>query len=69
MIHNDIADQIISYLVEDKLLTDKQVAHATKVKSKIVSSKRILDVIKDLKYVTDDQIKKALTHHKHSFRI
>ncbi|MCP4670892.1 MAG: Flp pilus assembly complex ATPase component, partial [Desulfobacula sp.] len=69
LIHNDIADQIISFLVKDKLLTDKQVAHATKVKSKIVSSKRILDVIKDLKYVTDDQIKKALTHHKHSFRI
>lgn len=66
---NDIADQIISYLIEDKLLTDKQVQHATKVKSKIVSSKRILDVIKDLKYITDDQIKKALTHHKHSFRI
>jgi len=66
---HDISDQIISFLIKDKLLTDKQVEHATKVKSKIVSSKRILDVIKELKYITDDQIKQSLTQHKHTFRI
>ena len=66
---NDIADQIITYLIEDKLLVDKQIQHAKKVQSKIVSPKSILDVIKDLNYVTDEQIKKALTNHKHSFRI
>jgi len=66
---NDIADQIISYLIEAKLITSKQVQHAQKIKSKIVSSKRILDILKELKYITGDQIKQALISHKHSFKI
>ncbi|MCK5164257.1 MAG: type II/IV secretion system protein [Desulfobacula sp.] len=66
---NDITDQIISCLIKEKLITDEQVRHAKKIKSKIVSSKRLLDILKDLKYVTDKQIKTALAHHKHSLKI
>ncbi len=66
---NDITDQIVSCLVKEGLITDEQVEHAQKVKSKIVSSKRLLDILKELRYITEDQIKLALTHHKHSFKI
>ncbi|MCP3875911.1 MAG: Flp pilus assembly complex ATPase component [Desulfobacteraceae bacterium] len=66
---NDITDQIISCLIKDNLITDKQVQHAQKIKSKIVSSKRLIDILKDLKYVSEEQIKTALTHNKHTFKI
>ena len=69
LMKNDITDQIISCLIEENLITDKQVRHAKKVKAKIVSSKRLLDILKDLKYVTKEQIKTALARHKHSFKI
>ena len=66
---NNITDPIISCLIKEKLITDKQYQHAKKVKGKIVSSKRLLDILKDLNYVTDEQIKTALARHKHSLKI
>ncbi|RLC18441.1 MAG: secretion system protein E, partial [Deltaproteobacteria bacterium] len=66
---NNITDPIISCLIQEKLITDKQYRHAQKVKGKIVSSKRLLDILKDLNYVTDEQIKTALARHKHSLKI
>lgn len=67
--NNDISDQIVSCLLQENLLTEEQVLHAGKVASKIVSSKRFIDILKDLKYVTDNEIKDALTRHKKSFKI
>lgn len=66
---NDITEQIIACLIKENLITDKQVSHAKKIKSKIISSKRFLDILKDLNYVTDKEIKRALSNHQHSFRI
>ncbi len=66
---NDITNQIVSCLVKEKLISDKQIQHAKKVKLKLVSTKRLIDVLKELNYVTEEQIKSALSNHSHSFRI
>ena len=66
---NNITDQIISCLIKENLITEKQLNHAEKVKSKLISSKRLLDILKELNYVTEEQIKTALTKHKHVFKI
>ncbi|MCP3900946.1 MAG: Flp pilus assembly complex ATPase component, partial [Desulfobacteraceae bacterium] len=65
----EITQQMVSYLIEDNLITKKQLQHAEKIQSKISSSKRLLDILKELNYVTEKQIKKAVTNHKHSFKI
>ena len=69
LMENNITDPIVSCLIKEKLITDKQFQHAKKVKEKIVSSKRLLHILKDLKYVTDKQIKTALARHEHSLKI
>ncbi len=69
LMKNDITSRIVSYLIKDKLITEQQFRHAEKIKSKMISSKRIVDILKELNYVTTGQVKTALSNHKHSFKI
>ena len=69
LMKNDTTDQIVFCLLEDKLITSEQIQHAKKIKSKIVSPLRLLDILKELNYITNSQVKIALSHHKHSFKI
>ncbi len=66
---DNINEQIVSCLIKEHLITEKQLQHAIKVKSKIISSKLLLDILKELDYVTEEQIKTALTKHGHSIKI
>ena len=49
--------QIVELLVREKILTDKQVDYATRVLSKINTPRPMLEVLKELNYIDDDQIK------------
>jgi hypothetical protein len=45
--------EIAALLIEQGLLKNEQLAYAARVQSKLASPKPILDVIKELKLVTD----------------
>jgi type IV pilus assembly protein PilB len=49
--------QIVELLVREKILTAKQVEYASRVLGKIETSRSMLDVLKQLNFVDDDQIK------------
>ncbi|MCP4695064.1 MAG: Flp pilus assembly complex ATPase component [Desulfobacterales bacterium] len=55
--------QIISALIKDGRLTPDQVAYAARVRSKLERVRPLLDVVKELKYVSDDQIRESLRKH------
>lgn len=65
----DITEQIIACLVKENLVTQSQVEHAKKVKSKIISDKNFVDILKELNYVSAQQVKTALRNHSHNFKI
>jgi type IV pilus assembly protein PilB len=50
-------NQIVELLVREKILTAKQVEYASRVLGKIETSRSMLDVLKQLNFVDDDQIK------------
>ena len=56
----DGAGQIVEILIENKFLTQKQLEYALRVRSRLETSKTLLEILKGLKYVTDAQIKEAL---------
>jgi len=49
--------QIVELLVREKILTSKQVEYASRVLAKLETSRSMLEVLKELKFVDDDQIK------------
>ncbi|UCD79892.1 MAG: Flp pilus assembly complex ATPase component TadA [Desulfobacterales bacterium] len=49
--------QIVELLVREKILTAKQVEYASRVLGKIETSRSMLEVLKELNFVDDDQIK------------
>jgi len=52
---------IVDLLLQEKLLAPKQVEYATRVQTKLETPRSLLEVLKDLKLIADDQIKKAVT--------
>ncbi len=62
-------NRVVDHLVNKAYLTDKQIEYARRVQSKLEQSRPLLQVIKELKYITDDQIGKALREHPVSIRI
>jgi type IV pilus assembly protein PilB len=50
-------NQIVELLVREKILTAKQVEYASRVLGKIETSRSMLDVLKQLNFIDDDQIK------------
>ncbi len=61
--------QITSILMEEGQLTEKQLAYALRIQSKLETPRPLLEVLKELKYVTDDQITGAIRENFTSFRI
>ena len=61
--------QITSILVQEGLLTDKQIAYALRIQSKLETPRVLLDVLKELNYLTDSQITGAIRRNFSSFRI
>jgi len=52
--------KIVPLLLQKGYLTDKQVGYAYRVRSKLETPSSLLGVIKELQYVTDEQIKETL---------
>ncbi|MFO7712829.1 GspE/PulE family protein [Desulfosarcina sp.] len=61
--------KIISLLIEVGQLNDKQVQYALRVQSKLKTDKPLLEIIKELGYLTEEQIRSTLREHAPSLRI
>ena len=51
---------IVDLLLQEKLLIPKQVEYATRVQNKLETPQSLLEVLKELKIIADDEIKKAV---------
>ena len=61
--------ELIGILIKEGLLTEKQATHAARLRAKLVRPKPQLEIIKELGYVTDDQVTAAIRKNKLSMRI
>ena len=62
-------DNLVNHLLQNGYLTDEQVNYARRVQSKLEVPPPLLQVVKELKYLTDEQIKAAVRKHPVSMRI
>ena len=51
---------IVDLLLQEKLLVPKQVEYATRVQNKLETPRSLLEVLKELNIIADDEIKKAV---------
>ena len=51
---------IVDLLLQEKLLAPKQVEYATRVQTKLETPRSLLEVLKELKLIADDEIKNAV---------
>ncbi|KAF5050650.1 Type II/IV secretion system protein [anaerobic digester metagenome] len=61
--------ELIDILIKEGLLTEKQAAHASRLRSKLTRPKPLLEIVKELGYVTDEQVTAAIRKNKLSMRI
>ncbi|MCP3951659.1 MAG: Flp pilus assembly complex ATPase component [Desulfobacterales bacterium] len=61
--------EIAALLIEKGLLETEQLAYAARIQSKLSSPKPILDVIKELKLVTDEQIRSIIRSNLSAIKI
>lgn len=61
--------EIVSFLIKENFLTQKQADYAVRVHAKLTAGKTLIDTLKDLKYIRQDQIKEALRRNHLSLRI
>ncbi len=61
--------ELIEILITENLLTTKQAQHAARLRTKLVRPRPLLDIVKELGYVTDAQVTDAIRKHKLSMRI
>jgi type IV pilus assembly protein PilB len=60
---------LVNHLLESGSLTDKQIEYARRVQSKLEASRPLLQVIKELEFITDEQIKAAIRKNPVSMSI
>lgn len=65
----DVMGDIVQFLVRDQLVTNDQVEHAIKVRSRLDTPRRLLEVIQDLGYVSQEQVKSCLLNNRTNIRI
>ena len=56
--------QFITILQDEKKLTVKQIEYAIRIQSKLDNEKTLLEVLKELKYISDDEIKEVIRNHQ-----
>lgn len=61
--------EIIGVLLKDGCLTEDQVRYALRVQGKLISPRPLLEVVKDLKYVSDETIRDSIRKNRVSMRI
>ena len=60
---------LVNHLLKNGFLTDKQIEYARRVQSKLEAALPLLQVIKELEFITDEQIKAAIRKNPVSMRI
>ena len=60
---------IVTALIEAGYITEDQARYARRIQSKLPTPKTILEVLKELKQVTDKQIREAIQDHRVEMRI
>ena len=65
----DEFNRLADHLLKSAFLTEKQVEYARRVQSKLERSRPLLQIIKELKFITDDQIGEAIRKHPLTIRI
>ena len=61
--------EIIDILIKEGLLTEKQAVHASRLRTKLVRPKPLLEIVKELGYVTNEHVTAAIRKNKLSMRI
>lgn len=74
--HNRLDDKgtkestdLVNHLLKNGFLTDKQIQYARRVQSKLEAALPLLQVIKELEFITDEQIKAAIRKNPVSMSI
>ena len=60
---------IVSALIKDGIITQEKAEYASKIQHKISSSKTLLEIMNELGYINEKQIKQTLKKNKLSLRI
>ncbi|MEA1969616.1 MAG: ATPase, T2SS/T4P/T4SS family [Thermodesulfobacteriota bacterium] len=66
---NETTGEIVSCLIKKNIVTDKHVKHALRIKSKLASKVTLLDILVDLGYLSETQIKETLRQENLSIRV
>ncbi len=61
--------EIVSLLIKKGVLSKAKARYAMRVKSKLTPGKTLIDTLRELKYIEDDQVKDILRSHHLSLRI
>jgi type IV pilus assembly protein PilB len=61
--------ELIDILIKEGLLSEKQAIHASRLRAKLVRAKPLLEIVKELGYVTNEQVTAAIRKNKLSMRI
>jgi type IV pilus assembly protein PilB len=63
------SSDLVKHLLKGGYLTDRQIEYARRVQSKLETSPPLLQIIKELKFITDEQMKAAIRKRPVSMRI
>lgn len=66
---NDSGLEIARFLVEDGVITEKQLAYAVRVRAKLSTEQPLLGILNDIGYVTLEQQRNTLRKHRVAVRI
>jgi len=55
--------KVVKILLEDGILTQKQIEYAQRVLSKLETPRALISVLKELRFITDDHVKNALANN------
>jgi type IV pilus assembly protein PilB len=61
--------EIVDILLREGCLTADKVSYALRVQSKLETSRSLLDVLKELKYISDETVRDAIRNNRVSMRI
>jgi len=61
--------EIVSCLIREEIVTQKQVEHALRIKSKLASQVSLLDILVDLGHLSENKIKETLRKESLSIRV
>jgi len=61
--------EIVSLLLKSEMVSEKQVKHAVRIRQKLATSTSLVNILKDLGFVSDELVRKAMMDTRLSMRI